>query len=196
MTQPHTRSSHGGDARLALVQASPRARGWLFALVVGLPLVLVAVSEFGRARADGAAIAWHALAGVALFCLLLWAVLAALLRRHRLALDNAGIEVATTFYRRRFALADLELDAARVVELGERPEFRAALRTNGLSIPGFRSGWYRLRDGSRALLATAGGQRLLWIPTAAGHGLLLQPADPRALLETLRARARQAGQRH
>ena len=177
----------GGDPRLALAQAAPRARSWLFALVVVLPVLLVAATELFADREGDAGFAWFAIAGVAVFCVLLWAALAALLRRHRLQLDNDGLEVATTFYSRRFALADLDLEAARVVDLGERPEFRPMLRTNGLSIPGFRSGWYRLRNGNRALVATADGQRLLWIPTAAGHDLLLQPADPRALLERLRA---------
>lgn len=83
-----------------------------------------------------------------------------------------------------------------MVDLDERPEFRPMLRTNGVSIPGFRSGWFRLRSGSRSLVATAGARRLLWIPTAAGHELLLQPGDPRALLDALRALARQDGQRH
>lgn len=172
-------------ARLALVPASPRARAWLFGLVFGLPVALVAATEFSRGAETG--IAWHAIGGVAGFCLLLWATLAALLRRHRLDFHSEGIEVATTFYRRRFALPDLDVAAARVVDLAERPDYRPMLRTNGLAIPGFRSGWYRLRNGDRALVATAGGQRLLWIPTRAGHDLLLQPGDPRALLEQLRA---------
>lgn len=177
------------DPRLALVQASSRARTWLLALVVGLPVLLVALTEAFSERSDGAGFAWFALAGVAVFCVALWATLAALLRRHRLRFDRDGLEIATTFYRRRFALAGLDLQAARVVDLGERPEYRPMLRTNGLSIPGFRSGWYRLRNGNRALVATADGQRLLWIPTVAGHDLLLQPTEPHAVLERLRAMA-------
>ena len=183
-----------GD-HLSLEPASPRARAWLFALVVALPLLLVATVELIGERGDSPGIAWHAIGGVAVFCLLLWAALAALLRRHRLQLDGEGLELATTFYRRRFAITGLDLAAARVVDLGERPEYRPMLRTNGLSIPGFHSGWYRLRNGNRALVATAGGQRLLWIPTTAGHDLVLQPGDPRALLERLREMAGRDGRR-
>lgn len=186
-SHPATDPAAPGDPRLALVQASPRARAWLFALVAVLPPLLVAATELAGGRDGG--IAWPALAGVTAFCVLLWAALAALLGRHRVGIDGGAIEVATTFYRRRFALAGLDLAAARVVDLGERPEYRPMLRTNGMSLPGFRSGWYRLRNGHRALVATAGGQRLLWIPTAAGHDLVLEPADPRALLERLRVMA-------
>lgn len=196
MNSTGTHPDPAGDPRLALVPASPRAQAWLFGLVVCLPLALVGATELAGRGDNANGIAWHALGGVAAFCLALWAALAVLLRRHRLRLGADGLEVTTTFYRRHFPLAGLDLEAARVANLDERPEFRAMLRTNGVSLPGFRSGWFRLRSGSRSLVATAGGRRLLWIPTAAGHDLLLQPGDPRALLDALRALARQAGQRH
>lgn len=196
MNTARTHPGPAGDPRLALVPASPRAQAWAFALVVGLPLVLVGATELAGGNGDAGGIAWHAIGGVSAFCFALWGALAFLLRRHRLRLGADGLEVATTFYRRHFALSALDLGAARVVDLGERPEFRPMLRTNGVSIPGFRSGWFRLRSGSRCLVATAGGQRLLWIPTAAGHDLLLQPGDPRALLEALRAASGNGGGQH
>ena len=194
---PRGRDTATGPS-LVLVQASPRAQAWLFALVVVLPLVLVGVvdrSGGGASGAGGTNPVLFALLGVAGFCLLLWAALALLVRRHRLTFDAGGLEVATTFYRRRLALDHLALDAARVVNLDERPELRPMLRTNGLAIPGFRSGWYRLRNGHRALVATAGSPRVLWIPTAAGYDLLLQPVDPLALLERMRAMAAAASRR-
>lgn len=194
----HRDASAKGNGALALVPASRRAAAWLFALIVLLPLALIGIVELsgGRGAAEGGtALAWRAGVGVAVFCLLLWAALALLVRRHRLRFDAGGLEVATTFYSRHFALPVLGLDAARVVNLDERPEFRPMLRTNGLAIPGFRSGWYRLRNGHRALVASAGGKRLLWMPTAAGHDLLLQPGDPQALLDRLRAMAAAAASR-
>lgn len=178
------------DPALALVQASPRAQAWLFGLVAVLPLAMVAAK-----LADGAKAAAGPLLGIAALCVVAWAGLARLARRHRLQLDGDGIEVATTFYRRRFASGDLDLDRARVVDLDERPEYRPMLRTNGMSLPGFHSGWYRLRNGNRALVATAGGKRLLWLPTRAGHDLLLQPGRPEALLERLRTMAAGAASR-
>lgn len=182
------RPRDGSDPAVQLVQASSRALGWLVALVVGLPVILVGLAELTASDRGGP----FAVIGVTAFCVLLCLALAQLMRRHRLRLDGDGLEVATTFYRRHFALADLGLEQARVVDLDERPEYRPMLRTNGMALPGFRSGWYRQRSGDRALVAAAGGRRLLWIPTRAGHDLLLEPANPQALLERLRAMA--AGQ--
>ena len=190
-TPPRATGSHADGADLALVQASRRAHAWLFALAAALPLAMIGAAGL----ADGGEASAGPLPGIAAICMLVWAGLALLARRHRLQLDADGVEIATTFYRRRFAASDLDLARARVVDLDERPEYRPALRTNGMSLPGFHSGWYRLRNGNRALVATAGGKRLLWLPTRSGHDLLLQPGRPEALLERLRTMAAGAARR-
>ena len=56
-------------------------------------------------------------------------------------------------------------------------------------MPGLKSGWFRLRNRNKALVAIAGGKRVLWIPTRAGYDLLLQPRNPQALLDELRKMA-------
>jgi hypothetical protein len=123
---------------------------------------------------------------VTIVTLLVWCMLDRMLRRHRLQIDADGIEVITTFYRDRVALSQLQLDAARVIDLGEHPELKPWFRSNGMSLPGFRSGWFRTRGLKKLFIATAGGQRLLWLPTTRNHALLLQPRQPRVLLDRLR----------
>jgi hypothetical protein len=117
---------------------------------------------------------------------LIAALLMLALRRHRLTLTGDVLDIATTFYRKRLLLSDLRLDEARVLDLDEHPKLKPLLKTNGYSLPGFRSGWFRLRGLQRAFVAIADGQRVLWIPTRAGYGLLLQPRQPQALLDRLR----------
>jgi len=187
----HGERAQATDPDFALVQPGKRARSWLFGLVVALPLVLIGASHLLDDGEAGAG-PFFAVAGI---CVLAWAGLDRLMRRHRLKLGDGMLEVATSLYTRRLPLSELDLERARVVDLGERPEYRPMLRTNGMSLPGFHSGWYRLRSGGKALVATAGGKRLLWVPTHAGHDLVLQPADPRALLERLRAMAAGAASR-
>lgn len=138
---------------------------------------------------------WLTVAGVALFSLVLWGVLLRALRRHRLVLADGSLEVATSFYRRKLALAELRLDEARVIDLDEHTGFKPMFKTNGASMPGFRSGWFRLCNRDKALVATAAGKRVVWIPTRAGYGLLLQPRNPQALLDELKKMANAAPRR-
>lgn len=127
--------------------------------------------------------------GVLSLALAAYAGLVLLMRRHRLRMDAGGVELATTFYTRRLRWEQLRLDAARVVDIAERTELRPLLKTNGASMPGFHSGWFRSRSFTRLFVATVGGRRLLWVPTRQGYDLLLQPRKPAAVLARMQALA-------
>ena len=190
-----TRDARSDDIALQLSPASGRSRMWLFALTVGVPVL---ATMFGVAMGHVPAGEWlwgiGNRGGDALIAMLVVAVvtgaiaafLAFMLKRHRLQIDDAGLEVVTTFYRQRFAFADLRLDAARVIRLDEHPDLKPLLKSNGYALPGFRSGWFRLRNWHKAFVAASDGERLLWLPTTRGFDLLLQPRDPHRLLERLR----------
>lgn len=179
------------DSVFQLVQVSTRTRLWLWLLAGVLPAA-IAGSVFGHMAARGdlpPATALLAFGACVLPALLIGLAVDRLLRCHRLSLDRRGLRLSTSSYRRRLPLSELDLGRARVIDIDEHIEFRPRLKTNGASLPGFQSGWYRLRNGRRALVARAGGRRVLWIPTTRDFDLLLQPQQPRELLEALRAAA-------
>jgi len=185
------------DPALQLVPASGRSRACLFALTVGLPVLATMLGvAIGRVPAGASWWGTGYRGGDALIAMLVVALVTGaialfldrMLKRHRLLLDAGGIEVATTFYRQRIAFADLKIDAARVVRLDEHPDLKPLLKSNGYALPGFRSGWFRLRTWQKAFVATSDGDRVLWLPTSRGFGLLLQPRDPQRLLDRLRER--------
>jgi hypothetical protein len=198
------------DPRLQLEPASGRSHLWLWLLGAALPIVLGTVvsllartgSRSGsllssdwqvRLRA-GLTLPDHLLGPLLVACiaLVVCALLAWLMRRHRLRLDAAALDITTSFYHQRLPLSDLQLDAARVIAIDERPELKPMLKTNGMALPGFASGWFRSRAFKKLFVATAGGQRLLWLPTRRGFALLLQPRQPQALLDRLRELAADA----
>ena len=183
------------DVALQLVPAGNRSRAWLFALTVGVPVL---ATMFGVAMGHVPAGEWlwgiGNRGGDALIAMLVVAVatgaiamfLAFMLKRHRLQLDGSGLEIVTTFYRQRIAFPEMKLDAARVIRLDEHPDLKPLLKSNGYALPGFRSGWFRLRNWHKAFVAASDGERLLWLPTTRGFDLLLQPKDPQRLLARLR----------
>lgn len=185
----------------ALTPPPGSARLWLFVLVVGLPLLLSALS-LALAPLSGEPTAHIAnsfiatvaitLGAVAALTLLLWAALDWALRRQALALDAGELKVRSTFFHTRVALTQLQLDQARIVDLEEHLDLRPQLKTRGYALPGLRSGWYRLRNKRKAFVATADSRHVLWLPTSAGHALLLDVRDPHALLKLLHERVRHA----
>lgn len=193
---PRPDASANGDPRMQLAPIPTSTRVWLFALAVGLPVAITAIALASAMAADGPkrlvagseAATWLvSLGGLAALTLALWAVLDRLMRRHALTLGADTLEVRTGFNTCKMAYADLRLDEARVVDLAERPEYRPMLKLNGTGLPRYQGGWYLLRDRSRAFVAITDGPRVLWIPGRDKHALLLQPRQPQALLEALRA---------
>lgn len=180
---------------LALARPGARTYGVFFALCIGLPCALTALSIASGDTASGRLVQGSVpltLATVFGVCLMFSVGFALLTRRHRMTLVGNTLEVVSTFYRRRLALADLDVERARVVDLAERTELRPLIKTNAVAMPGFRSGTFRLRDHSKAFVATAGGTRVLWIPTANGEVLLLEPEQPQRALDVLRRLIRSA----
>ena len=190
------------EPRFQLVPPGPRARAWLFTLCLLLPLVLTAatlaipvLSGNATSLVGGSVPLTVALVlgGLVLLCGALWWVLARSMRRQALRVSADALEVRSSFYRCTTPLAELKLDQARVVDLDERTELKPTLKTNGFSIPGFHSGWFLLRNRRRSFVAITDGRRKLWLPGSGRHDLLIEPADPAALLARLRELAMHSG---
>jgi hypothetical protein len=199
---PAGKRTAGGEATLQLAPVSARSRFWLAFLSFVLPVVLsIVLPLFGhgdslRARwiretlqTQVALERWFGPILVAGVAGAIWLVIDRLLLRRDLRLDASGLDIRTTLYRRRIALPDLDLAAARVIDIDEHPQCKPLLKSNGVSLPGFRSGWFRSRAFTKLFVATAGGSRLLWLPTKLGYTLLLQPVSPGGLLDVLKQRA-------
>ena len=52
-----------------------------------------------------------------------------------------------------------------------------------------RAGWFRLRDGERALLYVTDPARVVYLPTADGYSVMLSVADPAAFIASLQRHA-------
>ena len=192
------------DPRLQLAPPDGRAAFWLFAFAFVLPVLITAVALLAAVLGGGPLklVAGNlpltialSLGGIALLCAALWWMLARLMRRQALELSTDALDIRSSFYHCRTPLLELKLDQARVVELDEHTDLKPTLKTNGFSIPGFNSGWFRLRNGRRAFVAVADARRKLWLPGHGKHELLLEPRDPAALLARLRELAASSGRR-
>jgi hypothetical protein len=104
----------------------------------------------------------------------------------RFEVSQDGLRLRGDFYGRRIPASELRVDAARVVDLGAERELQPRMRTMGTALPGYRAGWFRLRNGERALLYVTDQSRVAYVPTSAGYSVLLSVADPGAFIASLR----------
>ena len=97
-----------------------------------------------------------------------------------------GLRLRGDMYGRLIPRAELRVDLARRVDLTREDGLRPKWRRMGTALPGYQSGWFRLRNGDKALLYLTDRTRAVYVPTTAGYGLLLSPADPDGFLSRLR----------
>ncbi len=58
-------------------------------------------------------------------------------------------------------------------------------RTMGTGLPGYGAGWFRLRNGEKALAYVTAPSRIAYVPTSDGYSLLLSLEAPDAFLRAL-----------
>lgn len=99
--------------------------------------------------------------------------------------DTDSLRISGTLYGRRIPLASLRLGEARQLDLGRETDHQLKWRTNGIGLPGYKAGWFRLRNGEKALAFITDPRRVLYIPTDEGYSLLVSAEEPARILESL-----------
>jgi len=133
---------------------------------------------------------------VVLVAVVIVAVLALLIttargsRTSRFEVSSAGLRLRGDLYGRLIPIHQLRLEGARRVVLAREAELQPTRRTMGTGLPGYQAGWFRLRNGEKALLYLTDQARAVYIPTTLGYSVLLSPLDPDAFLAALRSAER------
>ncbi|MDR1988684.1 MAG: PH domain-containing protein [Acidobacteriaceae bacterium] len=112
-------------------------------------------------------------------------------RTVRFRLSPDGLAFVGDWYGSTIPLRDLRLADARRVSFDTSPELMPRLRTLGTGLPGYSAGWFRLRNGERALVYLTDRTQAVYVPTTRNYSVLLSPADPDAFLAALTSAARQ-----
>jgi len=106
-------------------------------------------------------------------------------RTAQFEVSHEGLRLRGDWYGRLIPASELVVDAARRVDLELSRELAPGRKTMGTGVPGYRSGWFRLRNGDRARLYLTGRRRAVYIPTTAGYSVLISPAEPDAFVAAL-----------
>jgi hypothetical protein len=65
-----------------------------------------------------------------------------------------------------------------VVDFSSDPGYGLAVRTNGVGLPGYKGGWFRLQNGQRALVFYTGSPKAVYLTTQREYSLLLSVERP------------------
>ena len=102
-------------------------------------------------------------------------------------LSQDGLRLRGDLYGRKLPASELRGGAARVADLQRERALSPVRRTMGTAVPGYRAGWFRLRNGEKGLLYVTDPRQVVYVPTRAGYSVLLSVDRPQEFLERLRA---------
>lgn len=86
------------------------------------------------------------------------------------------------FYSRFIPKEQIIPQQIKMVNLAQDQSFAPTVRTNGIGLPGFLSGWFRLKNKEKALLFITNREKALYIPTRQNYVLLVSTTDPDHML--------------
>jgi len=125
-------------------------------------------------------------------CILLLAVMVLLVacyissKRASFTINNGTLEISATLYGRKIPLSDIRKEDVARINPGEDAGLQTRWRTNGIGLPGYSEGWFRLKNGKKALLFVTDKNRSVLVPTKKDFVLILSPADPDEFIRAIR----------
>ena len=103
----------------------------------------------------------------------------------RVELESDRLRLVGDFWGRAIPLELIDVSGTRILALDRKSEYSLKRRTLGTGLPGYASGWFRLRNGEKALVYLTRSDRIVYIPTSLDYALLLSIENPEIFIETL-----------
>jgi hypothetical protein len=104
----------------------------------------------------------------------------------RFEVSPDGLRLRGDLYGRFIPTAELRVAEARRVDFAANPDLAPSWKTMGTGLPGYQSGWFHLKNGSRGLLYLTDRSRAVIVPTTNDYSVLVSPEDPDAFLSALK----------
>lgn len=122
---------------------------------------------------------------------LLFGYLAYSSRNAEFILSQEGLRIKRDLYGRLVPLSSIDFENIRALDLTRDGEYRMKWRTNGAGLPGYRAGWFKLRNGEKALAFVTDMKRVVYVPTRDGYSVLMSVPDPHRFQEAFKQMQRE-----
>jgi hypothetical protein len=86
---------------------------------------------------------------------------------------DEALRIKASFYGRTIPRSNIVTDGIKVIDLNVNSEYRPRTRTNGIGLPGYAEGWFKLADKEKALLFLTDRSRVVYVPTTDNYAILL-----------------------
>lgn len=102
-------------------------------------------------------------------------------------IEKGLVRLQVPIYAMTIPLDSVDTEGARLLDLAKNREFKPGIRTNGLGVPGYRLGHFRLVNGHRARLASTTRSGIAYVPFDRRTALLLSVEEGEKFIAALRS---------
>ncbi len=103
-------------------------------------------------------------------------------RNTKFVITDEGLRIKGALYGRSIDKKSLVAPDARIINLLDDTVYRPRIRTNGVGLPGYLEGWFRLKNKEKALLFLTNKAQVIYIPTKDGYSVMLSVTKPKVFL--------------
>ena len=104
----------------------------------------------------------------------------------RFEINGEGLHFKRAIYGRFIPKESIIVENSRILNLNADSELKPVRRTNGIGLPGYSEGWFKLANGERALLFVSDRVNVIYLPTTEGYSVLLSTVNFEEFLESLK----------
>ncbi|MDR0382934.1 MAG: PH domain-containing protein [Spirochaetaceae bacterium] len=103
-----------------------------------------------------------------------------------IAIKDGEVVIKTFLYGKKIPIENIDVDGIRAVNLNLDKEYNVSIRTNGIGLPNFLSGWAKLNNGNKALVYLTDRNNVLLMPTKK-YTLLFSMETPDEFIEKIKS---------
>jgi len=108
-------------------------------------------------------------------------------RHVQFILSDQSLEIKGDIYGTKLNKNALKIDQVKLINLDLDKTYQPKWRTNGVGLPGYLSGWFRLKNKEKALLFVTNTKKVVYLPTTKGYSLMMTMQKPEAFIDSLQS---------
>jgi len=107
-------------------------------------------------------------------------------RNTKFEVTDQGLRINGGIYGRFIHQEEIIGENVKIIDLNADPEYKPRIRTNGIGLPGYSEGWFKLKNNEKALLFVTDRSNVVYIPTKQDYSVLLSVSDPEEFYQSIK----------
>ncbi len=107
-------------------------------------------------------------------------------RNTKFEVTDQGLRIKGGIYGRFIPKEEITGENVKIIDLNADLEYKPRIRTNGIGLPGYSEGWFKLKNNEKALLFVTDRSNVVYIPTKQGYSVLLSVSDSEGFYQSIK----------